>query len=64
MWSLRLVKKGSRRHSGAAVSLWPVARWQAEPLQSSNITSGEEFCLQPMEDPMLEQATTPEEDRD
>lgn len=38
MWSPRFVRKRSRRCDGAAVSFWPVVRWQAESLK---VMSGE-----------------------
>lgn len=52
------------RKSRAAISLQPMARWQAESVQSSEITGGETFCLQPMEDSTLEQVFDPEKDCD
>lgn len=52
--SPKLVKKKSGRHAGAAVSLQLVARWQAETLQSSKVTSAEEVGLQPMKETTLE----------
>lgn len=59
MWSPRLVRKGSVRHSGADVSLRLVVIWQAESLKSSEITDGE-ARLQPVERSTLEQGTGPE----
>lgn len=41
-----------------------MARWEAEPLQSSDITGGEKVCLNPVEKPMLEEAADLEEDCD
>lgn len=52
--SLKLVRKKLRRHAGAAVSFWPVTRWQAEPLWSLEINDREKMNLKPMEKPMLE----------
>lgn len=50
-----------KKHTGAAILLWPVVRWQAEPLESLEIDGGEESCLQPKGDSTLEQETAPEE---
>lgn len=42
----------------------PKARGQAEPLHSSEITSGEKVSLKPMERPTLEQEGTAQEGHD
>lgn len=46
-------------HIRTAILLWPMMRWQTEPLQSIDINSGEESCLKSMEDPMLELTKKP-----
>lgn len=61
LWTL---KKEEGRHMGVAVALWPMARWQVEPLQHIEISSGAESCLQPMEDSVLEEMSDWEEGRD
>lgn len=45
-----------RRSAGAAILLWPVARWQAEPSYPLEISCGEK-SLQSIEDPTLKQVT-------
>lgn len=50
----RLARKGLGRHSGAAISPQSMVRWQPEPLQSSEIASGEKFCLKPEVRPVVE----------
>lgn len=46
------------RHTEAAIPLWYMVGWQAEALEINN---GEKSCLQPMQDPTLEQVTSPKE---
>lgn len=52
-------EEGGRKCTGAAVPLWPVERWQDEPLQPLEINDGEESHLQLIEDPMPEHKTVP-----
>ena len=46
------------------MSLQPVVRWQAVPLQPMEVSGGADAHLQPMEDPTPEQADAPEDGRD
>lgn len=48
-------------HTGAAVPLWPLERWQAEPRQPMEVNGGTESHLQPVEYPILEQLVAPQD---
>lgn len=44
--------------------LWPMVRWQADPLKVLEINSGAESHQQPTKNPILGQGTAPEGDCD
>lgn len=58
------VSENRRRAVEGHISLQTVARWQAEPLQSSELTSGEKFHMQHVEEPVLEQVIDLEKGHD
>lgn len=61
MWTPRSVKKDVRTHIRAEIPLQYTVRWQADTLQPMEVKNGANICLQPMEDPKLEQVDATEE---
>lgn len=58
-WMLRSVRKEGVKHTRTAIPLQFLVTRKDESQQPLAIYGGVESCLEPMDDPMLEQGTDP-----